>query len=58
LASDPKKAAARVAREIGVDARATSIKRVPSFDRGPGTHPAAYANFTKEIAGLFEPLKA
>ncbi len=55
LVGDPKKAAAKVAREIGLDARATAIKKVPTFDRGPGAHPDAYAAFTKPIAGFFDP---
>lgn len=53
LANDPKKTAAKVAREIGLDARATAIKHTPSFDRGPGTHPDSYKLFTKPIDGLF-----
>ena len=58
LASDPKKTAAKVAREIGLDARATSISQVPRFDRGPGSHPDAYASYTKAIEGLVSPAKA
>mgnify|MGYP000021997641 CR=1 FL=1 len=55
LVSDPKKTAAKVAREIGLDARATSIKHTPAFDRGPGAHPDAYESFTKAIEGFFDP---
>ena len=58
LVSDPKKAAAKVAREIGLDARATSIKQVPAFDRGPGTHPDVYGSYTKAIEGFFDPASA
>jgi len=54
LAKDPKKIAAKVAREMGLDVQATAIKRTPSFDRGPGTHPDAYTSFTKPIAGFFD----
>jgi len=57
LATDPKKTAAKVAREIGLDARATAIKRVPHFDRGPGTHPLSYSSHTKVVEGFFEPIK-
>ncbi len=53
LANDPKKIAAKVAREIGLDARATSIKHIPSFDHGPGAHRELYAQFTKPIEGFF-----
>jgi tetratricopeptide (TPR) repeat protein len=55
LSTDPKKTAARVAREIGLDARAPSIKRTPCFDRGPGAHPDDYASFMSTITGLFQP---
>jgi tetratricopeptide (TPR) repeat protein len=58
LASDPKKTAAKIAREIGLDARATSIKRMPAFDNGPGTHPGSYNQFTKQIEGFFAPSDA
>lgn len=58
LAADPKKTAARVARELGVDARATSIKRVPSMIAGPSTHPQDYKNYTRQIRDLLEPVKA
>lgn len=58
LANDPKKVAAKVAREIGLDARATAFKQIPSFDRGPGTHPEQYASFAKTIEGFFSPLDA
>ncbi|MGV6815368.1 MAG: sulfotransferase [Phycisphaerales bacterium] len=55
LVKDPKKTAAKVAREIGLDARATSIKAVPSFNAGPETNTEAYASFTKAIEGFFDP---
>ncbi len=55
LEKDPKKTAAKVAREIGLDARATAVKQVPSFDRGPGSHSDSYSNHTKPIAGFFQP---
>ena len=58
LAKDPKKVAAKVAREIGLNARATAFKLVPSFDSGPGAHPQDYASFTKVIEGFFAPLEA
>ena len=58
LVADPKKTAARVARELGVDARATSIKSVPGFDQGPGAHPDQYRNFTRQIRDLLEPANA
>ena len=58
LVGDPKKTAAKVAREIGIDARATSIKAVPSFDTGPGTHPQAYEIHTRVIDGFFDPADA
>ncbi len=58
LSNDPKKVAAKVAREIGLDARATSIKHTPSFDRGPGAHPELYTQFTKPIEGFFDPANA
>lgn len=58
LAADPKKTAARVARELGIDARATSIKRVPSMPAGPSTHPQDYKNYTRQIRDLLEPAGA
>jgi len=58
LVSEPKKTAAKVAREIGLDARATSIGRVPSFAQGPAIHPDLYQSFTKSIVGLFDPASA
>lgn len=58
LAQDPKKTAAKVAREIGLDVRATAIKQTPVFDRGPGTHPEVYRQFTKQIEGFFDPANA
>lgn len=54
LESDPKKTASKVAREIGLDARATSVKSVPSFERGPGSNPKAYEQHTRVIEGFFD----
>ena len=56
LAKDPKKTAAKVAREIGLDARATAVSRVPSFYAGPGTHPEKYASYTKAVEGFVNPV--
>ena len=58
LAKDPKKVAAKVAREIGLDARATAIKAVPSFASGPESNADAYQSFTKLIEGFFDPASA
>jgi len=58
LVADPKKTAAKVARDIGLDARATAIKSLPSFDQGPGEHVDSYKQFTKPIVGFFEPANA
>ncbi len=58
LESEPKKTAARVAREMGIDARATSIKRVPVFPKGPGSHPSDYKNYTRQVRDLLEPAEA
>lgn len=58
LVNDPKKTAAKVAREIGLDARATAIKQIPAFDRGPSTHPESYSSYTKAIEGFFDPASA
>ncbi len=55
LAKDPKKVAAKVAREIGLDARATAIKSVPNFGAGPESNVEAYQAFTKPIEGFFDP---
>ncbi|MDF1809174.1 MAG: sulfotransferase [Phycisphaerales bacterium] len=56
LAKDPKKIAAKVAREIGLDARATSVNRVPDFDTGPSTHPEKYASYTKSVEEFVNPV--
>ena len=58
LVKDPKKTTARVARELGIDARATAIKSVPEFDQGPGAHPENYRNFTRQIRDLLVPAGA
>ena len=58
LVADPKKTAARVARDIGVDARATSIKSVPAFAQGPGTHPDDFKTYTRQVRDLLEPTGA
>ena len=52
LVADPKKTAARVARDIGIDARATAIKRVPGFTTGPSTHPDDFKNYTRQVRDL------
>ncbi len=58
LAKDPKKTAARVARELGAEARATGIKRVPAMTQGPSGHPQDYKNYTRQIRDLLEPASA
>ena len=58
LVKDPKKTAANVAKDIGVDAKSTSIKHVPVFAQGPASHPDAYRQSTKSIAGFFNPTSA
>ena len=58
LASEPKKTAARVARELGIDAKAPDIKRVPHFASGPGSHVEDYKNYPRQIRDLLEPASA
>lgn len=58
LIKDPKKTAAQVAKNIGVDAKPTSIKHVPVFAKGPASHPESYRQSTKAIAGFFNPASA
>lgn len=58
LVKEPAKVAARVARDMGLDARATSVKQVPAFERGPSTHAEDYKNFTRQIRDLLEPANA
>jgi tetratricopeptide (TPR) repeat protein len=56
LVADPKKTAAKVARDIGLDARATSIKQLPTFARGPGNHIDSYTSYTKVVTDMFSPM--
>lgn len=58
LVENPAKAAARVARDLGLDARATSVKRIPEFPAGPATHPEDFRNYTRQARDLFEPAEA
>lgn len=58
LVEEPKKTAARVARELGADARATAIKSVPAFAQGPGAHPEDYRNYTKQVRDLLNQAEA
>lgn len=59
LANDPQQTAARVANAIGVESPSPDeIERIPAFPAGPGTHPDAYRNYTKQIRDLLEPAGA
>lgn len=58
LVKEPAKTAARVARDLGLDARATSVKDIPSFGRGPATHAGDFKNYTRQIRDLLEPAGA
>lgn len=58
LVENPAKTAARVARDLGLDARATAVKRIPEFQSGPATHPEDFKNYTRQIRDLLEPAEA
>ena len=58
LVEDPAKTAARVARDLGLDARATSVKQLPSFPAGPASHPEDFKNYTRQARDLLEPAEA
>lgn len=58
LVKDPAKTAARVARDLGLDARATSVKDIPGFESGPSTHADDFKNYTRQIRDLLEPASA
>jgi tetratricopeptide (TPR) repeat protein len=58
LVKDPAKTAARVARDLGLEARATSIKDLPAFEAGPASHTDDFKNYTRQIRDLLEPASA
>ncbi len=58
LVNDPAKTAARVARDLGLDARATSVKDIPEFEQGPSTHMDDFKNYTRQIRDLLAPAEA
>ncbi len=53
LVKDPKKVSAKLARDMGLDVRATAIKSVPSFPQGPGAQAEKYAHHTRTASGFF-----
>ena len=58
LIKEPAKTAARVARDLGLDARATSVKDIPRFEQGPATHTDDFKNYTRQVRDLLEPANA
>jgi len=55
LASDPKRAAVKIAQEIGIDAKGEDIERVPELGTGPASHTEHYQSYLKQIRDLFTP---